>query len=235
MFAEMKRRQDAIAKARPLPAATGRFAKPAPKSEIEALLHAQPQTTAQHVGHHKIPKMPPPKPEPPRNLCAPDHSPRHPSLRADRARLPLSGRSIRSSRRGFPTAPAEKWATTRTSSPAGAAACLRSSPAKRTSHSAQHTGHSAQRSLPHLLAAPEPWPHQRHCRCCPCPTSRVLSPCLTLTLTLTRTRTRMKTVNEGRAVLNSLRPQDVVADPELNDALFALRSRIAQIEMRSTR
>jgi len=60
-----------------------------------------------------------------------------------------------------------------------------------------------------------------------------LSPCLTLTLTLTLTR--MKTVNEGRAVLNSLRPQDVVADPELNDALFALRSRIAQIEMRSTR
>lgn len=129
-FAEMKRRQDAIAKARPRPPATGRFAKPAPKSEIEALLHAQPQTTAQHVGHHKIPKMPPPKPQPPRNLCVPDHSPRHPPLHVDRARLSLSGRSIRSSRRDFPTVPAEKSVTTRTSSPPGSAACLRSPPAK---------------------------------------------------------------------------------------------------------
>tara|TARA_B100000768_G_C11165113_1_gene326242 strand:- start:47 stop:184 length:138 start_codon:yes stop_codon:yes gene_type:complete len=42
----------------------------------------------------------------------------------------------------------------------------------------------------------------------------------------------MQTVSDGRAVLASLRPKDVVQDPELNDALFALRSRIAQIEMR---
>ena len=70
-FAEMKRRQDAVAKARPLPEATGRFAKPKPKNEIEVYLAAQPQTTAQHVGHHVIPKMPTPAFVPPENLCAP--------------------------------------------------------------------------------------------------------------------------------------------------------------------
>ena len=45
----------------------------------------------------------------------------------------------------------------------------------------------------------------------------------------------MQTVSEGRAALASLRPKDVVADPELNDALFALRSRIAQLEIRKLR
>ena len=34
---------------------------------------------------------------------------------------------------------------------------------------------------------------------------------------------RIAAVSEGRKVLTSLRPQDVVADPELNDALFAQR------------
>ena len=65
-FAEMKRRQDAIAKSRPRPPATGRFAKWVPSTEAEAILHAQPQTTMQHIGHHTIPKIPPPKPLPPK-------------------------------------------------------------------------------------------------------------------------------------------------------------------------
>ena len=56
-----------------------------------------------------------------------------------------------------------------------------------------------------------------------------------LTLTLTLTLTRLQEISEGRAALASLRPKDVIADPELNDALFALRSRIAQIEMRKLR
>ena len=54
-------------------------------------------------------------------------------------------------------------------------------------------------------------------------------------LTLTLTLTRLQEISEGRAALASLRPKDVIADPELNDALFALRSRIAQIEMRKLR
>ena len=106
-FAEIQRRQDAVAKARPKPQATGRFAAPKPKSEIESLLAQQPQTTAQHVGHHKIPKLPEATPEPPLVLCVPACSPRYPSLRADRARIPLSGRSIRNSSAPFPTAAAE--------------------------------------------------------------------------------------------------------------------------------
>ena len=85
-FAEMKRRQDAIAKARPRPAPTGRWAKPKPKNEAQTILHQQPQTTQQHIGHHSIPNIPPPKPKTPAKLCAPDHSsPRHPALHADRA------------------------------------------------------------------------------------------------------------------------------------------------------
>ena len=85
-FAEMKRRQDAIAKARPRPAPTGRWAKPKPKNEAQTILHQQPQTTQQHIGHHSIPNIPPPKPKTPAKLCAPDHSsPRHPALQADRA------------------------------------------------------------------------------------------------------------------------------------------------------
>ena len=56
-----------------------------------------------------------------------------------------------------------------------------------------------------------------------------------LALTLTLTLTRLQEISEGRAALASLRPKDVIADPELNDALFALRSRIAQIEMRKLR
>ena len=63
------------------------------------------------------------------------------------------------------------------------------------------------------------------------PVGRALYPTRTLTLTLTR----LQEISEGRAALASLRPKDVIADPELNDALFALRSRIAQIEMRKLR
>ena len=85
-FAEMKRRQDAIANARPRPAPTGRWAKPKPKNEAQTILHQQPQTTQQHIGHHSIPNIPPPKPKTPAKLCAADHSsPRHPPLQADRA------------------------------------------------------------------------------------------------------------------------------------------------------
>ena len=65
------------------------------------------------------------------------------------------------------------------------------------------------------------------------PADRALYPTLTLTLTLPLTR--LQEISEGRAALASLRPKDVVADPELNDALFTLRSRIAQIEMRKLR
>jgi hypothetical protein len=65
------------------------------------------------------------------------------------------------------------------------------------------------------------------------PAERALCPNPTLALALALTR--LQEISEGRAALASLRPKDVVADPELNDALFALRSRIAQIEMRKLR
>ena len=161
-FAEMKRRQDAIAKARPRPAPTGRWAKPKPKNEAQTILHQQPQTTQQHIGHHSIPNIPPPKPKTPAKLCAPDHSsPRHPPLQADRA-PPRSGPSIRSSRRTSPTVRAESSATTRTSSPTGAAACFKSSLAKLAPLRSRAA--PLRTACPARQAVFRPRPHQRRCR-----------------------------------------------------------------------
>ena len=53
-FAEMKRRQEEIAKARPPPKKPG----PKPKNEVEMLLAQQPQTTQQVIGFHKLPVLP---------------------------------------------------------------------------------------------------------------------------------------------------------------------------------
>ena len=59
-FARIKERQDKVAAGRPRP----RRPAPPPKTEAERLLAMQPQTTMQTIGHHKIPKLPPPTPQP---------------------------------------------------------------------------------------------------------------------------------------------------------------------------
>ena len=227
-FAEMKRRQDAIAKARPRPAPNGRWAKPKPKNEAQTILHQQPQTTQQHIGHHSIPNIPPPKPKTPAKLCAPDHSsPRHPALQADRAppRVQVRVSEVREElpqqyeqRVRPPPGLPRRQERRRVSK-----ALPLSSPATLTRRSAPHSMPPlARRFSGHGLtsAAADAVPARGKSA---------------LTLTLTLTLTRLQEISEGRAALASLRPKDVVADPELNDALFALRSRIAQIEMRKLR
>ena len=228
-FAEMKRRQDAIAKARPRPAPTGRWAKPKPKNEAQTILHQQPQTTQQHIGHHSIPNIPPPKPKTPAKLCAPDHSsPRHPALQADRPppRVQVRVSEVREElpqqyeqRVRPPPGLPRRQERRRVSK-----ALSLSSPATLTRRSAPH-------SMPHSLGCSPATASSAPLQTLSLPAERALYPTRTLTLTLTR----LQEISEGRAALASLRPKDVVADPELNDALFALRSRIAQIEMRKLR
>ena len=46
---------------------------------------------------------------------------------------------------------------------------------------------------------------------------------------------RIAAVAEGRKVLTQLQPRDVARDPELGDALWMLRSRVKQIELRKVK
>ena len=46
---------------------------------------------------------------------------------------------------------------------------------------------------------------------------------------------RLAVGSTGREMLSKLNPRVVARDPELSDALFALRSRIKQIELRKLR
>lgn len=46
---------------------------------------------------------------------------------------------------------------------------------------------------------------------------------------------RIAAVSSGKELLSKLDPRVVARDPELSDALFALRSRIKQIDLRKVR